>query len=128
MKPTKSDTASRQHGYWLGLSAMYSLALSVVVMTDGVWPWAMGAAFIVFVVVQGLYYRQIGREVQGKFATANPSVGIIAGIFGLGALLLHGSDAAFWAGPLLGLASFAALYVYLLRFGRFYRPEDEAPR
>ena len=128
MKPTKTDTVSRQRGYWLGLSAMYSLALSVVAMSDGFWPWVMGAAFIVFVVVQGLYYRQIGREVQGRFATANPSVGIIAGVFGLGAILLHGSEWALWAGPLLGLATFASLYAYLLRFGRFYGPEDEASR
>ncbi|MBT2513415.1 hypothetical protein J7E82_07650 [Arthrobacter sp. ISL-30] len=85
----------------------------------------MVASFILFAILQGLRYRQIGRDVQGKFATASPGVGIVGGVFGAAAILVHGTEVAMWAGPLLGLATFIGMYLYLHRFGRFYRDSAE---
>jgi hypothetical protein len=58
--------------YWLVLAAMYGLTLSVVAMADWPWPLYMGGAFILFAVLHGIRYRQVGRKVQGKLATASP--------------------------------------------------------
>lgn len=123
---TKIDTTIRN--YWLALAAMYGLTLSVVAMADWPWPLIMGAAFVLFAVLQGIRYRQIGRDIQGKLATASPGVGIVGGIFGAGALLIHGTPVALWSGPLLGVVTFVAMYLYLHRFGRFYREPSETAR
>ena len=56
--------------YWLALAAMYGLTLSVVAMADWPWPLFMGGAFILFAVLHSIRYRQMGRKVQGKLATA----------------------------------------------------------
>lgn len=111
--------------YWMALAAMFGLTLSVVAMADLPWSIIMGAAFILFAVLHGIRYRQVGRKVQGKLATANPSVGIVGGTFGAAAILIHGTAFAIWAGPLLGVVTFLAIYLYLLRFGRFYRGTSE---
>lgn len=104
---------------------MYGLTLSVVAMAEWPWPLIMGAAFILFGVLHGLRYRQVGRNVQGKLATASPGVGVAGGIFGAAAILIHGTPVAIWAGPLLGVVTFLAMYLYLHRFGRFYRGPSE---
>jgi hypothetical protein len=85
------------------------------------WPWPllMGGAFVLFAVMHGIRYRQVGRKVQGRLATANSSVGIIGGIFGAAAILIRGTAAAIWGGPVLGVLTFVAMYLYLRRFGRF---------
>lgn len=122
MSTTNNPTA---RGYWLPLSALFGVTISVVAMTDPPWSVIMVAAFLLFVVIQGIHYGQIGREVQGKLATASPGVGILAAVFGGAAVLIHGTPVAFWAGPVLGLATFAATYLYLQRFGRFYSRSSE---
>ncbi|MGW9415808.1 hypothetical protein [Arthrobacter cupressi] len=53
-------------------------------MTDPPWSVIMVAAFILFVVVQGIHNGQFRRESQGKLATASPGVGILRR-FGIGA-------------------------------------------
>jgi hypothetical protein len=111
--------------YWLALAAMYGLTVSVVAMADGPWPLVMVASFILFTILQGLAYRQIGRNVQGKLATASPGVGVVGGVFGAAAILIHGTAVAMWAGPLLGLVTFIGMYLYVRRFGRFYRDSSE---
>jgi hypothetical protein len=111
--------------YWLVLAAMYGLTLSVVAMTDWPWPLFMGAAFVLFAVLHSIRYRQLSRKIQGKLDTANPSVGVVGGVFGAAAILIHGTPIAIWAGPLLGIVTFLAMYLYLHRFGRFYRPTSE---
>lgn len=80
--------------YWFALAAMYGLTLSVVAMADGPWPLIMVASFILFAILQGLRYRQIGRDVQGKLATASPGVGIVGGVFRAAAILIHGTAVA----------------------------------
>lgn len=120
---TKVTTTVRN--YWLALAAMYGLTLSVVAMAEWPWPLIMGAAFILFGVLHGLRYRQVGRNVQGKLATASPGVGVVGGIFGAAAILIHGNPVAIWAGPLLGLVTFLGMYLYLHRFGRFYGGSSE---
>lgn len=110
-----------ERNYWLGLSAMYGLTLSVVAMAVWPWPLIMVAAFLLFAVLQAVHYRQLGRHIQGKLATASPGVAALGGTFGLGAILLQGAPFALWAGPLLGLVTFVGMYLYLHRFGRFHR-------
>jgi hypothetical protein len=119
----KVTTAVRN--YWLALAAMYGLTLSVVAMAHWPWPLIMGAAFILFGVLHGLRYRQVGRNVQGKLATASPGVGVVGGIFGAAAILISGTPLAIWAGPLLGVVTFLGMYLYLHRFGRFYGEPSE---
>jgi hypothetical protein len=72
---TKVTTTARN--YWLALAAMYGLTLSDVTMAEWPWPLIMGAAFILFGVLHGLRYRQVGRNVRGKLATASPGVGVV---------------------------------------------------
>jgi len=118
-------TTTTVRNYWLALAAMYGLTLSVVAMAEWPWPLIMGAAFILFGVLHGLRYRQVGRTVQGKLATASPGVGVVGGIFGAAAILIHGTPVALWAGPLLGLVTFLGMYLYLHRFGRFFGGNSE---
>jgi hypothetical protein len=116
---TASKSAARN--YWLALSALFGVTVSVVAMTDPPWSVAMVAAFVLFVVLQSIHYGQVGRNIQGKLATANPGVGILGAVFGGAAVLIHGSPIALWAGPALGLVTFLAMYLFLQRFGRFHR-------
>ncbi|UVJ39669.1 hypothetical protein [Arthrobacter sp. CJ23] len=120
---TKTTTIARN--YWLGLAAMYGLTLSVVAMAAPPWSLVMVASFVLFAVLQGIRYRQIARNIQGKLATASPGVGVVGGLFGVGAILIHGTAVAMWAGPLLGLVTFIAMYLYLQRFGRFHEDSSE---
>lgn len=121
----KTNIDTRVRNYWLLLAAMYGLTLSVVAMAEWPWPLIMGAAFILFAILQGIRYRQIGHNIQGKLATASPGVGIVGSVFGAGAVLIHGTSFAIWAGPILGLVTFVAMYLYLHRFGRFYQGPSE---
>ncbi|WP_314194747.1 hypothetical protein [uncultured Arthrobacter sp.] len=111
--------------YWLALAAMYGLTLSVVAMADWPWPLFMGGAFILFAILHSIRYRQVGQKVEGKLATASPGVGVVGGIFGAAAVLIHGTPVAIWAGPLLGVITFLGMYLYLHRYGRFYSQTSE---
>ncbi|MFE4194762.1 hypothetical protein ACFRJ9_02760 [Paenarthrobacter sp. NPDC056912] len=117
---TPGHEARSQH-YWLALAAMYGLTVSVVAMAAWPWPLIMVAAFLLFAFMQAAYYRQLGGKIQGRLATANPGVAALAGTFGFGAILLQGAPIALWAGPVLGLGTFVGMYLYLRKFGRFYR-------
>ncbi|MFF2298608.1 hypothetical protein ACX801_03155 [Arthrobacter bambusae] len=90
-------------------------------MTDPPWSLIMVAAFILFAVLQAIHYRQLGREIQGKLATANPGAGVVAAVFGGAAVLIHGTPIALWAGPVLGLVTFVGMYLFLHRYGRFHK-------
>ena len=111
--------------YWLALAAMYGLTLSVVAVAEMPWPLIMGSAFILFAVLHSIRYRQVGRKIQGKLATASPGVGVVGAVFGAAAVLIHGTPIAFWAGPLLGAVVFLGMYLYLQRFARFYSQTNE---
>ncbi|MCQ6269448.1 hypothetical protein M8J71_02945 [Pseudarthrobacter sp. R1] len=116
MTASKSTTRN----YWLALSSLFGVTVSVVAMTDPPWSVAMVAAFVLFVVLQSIHYRQVGRNIQGKLATANPGVGILGAVFGGAAVLIHGNPVALWAGPALGLVTFLGMFLFLQRFGRFH--------
>lgn len=111
--------------YWLGLAAMYGLTLGVVAVAEMPWPLMMGGAFILFAVLHSIRYRQLGRKIQGKLATASPGVGVVGAVFGAAAVIIHGTPIALWAGPLLGIISFLGMYLYLHRFGGFYSQTNE---
>ncbi|MEA5454048.1 hypothetical protein SPF06_04860 [Sinomonas sp. JGH33] len=113
-----SRTSPRQ--YWFGLSLVYGLSLSILALATPVWLFVFIPAAILFIVLQAVYYGQIGRNIQGRLATATPGVGVLATTGGAIAVLLRGSDAAYWAGPLLALAGFVAMFLFLSRFGRFH--------
>lgn len=61
---TTSKTIERN--YWLGLSALFAVTVSVVAMADPPWSVVMVAALVLFAVLQGIHYKQIGRHIQGK--------------------------------------------------------------
>ncbi|OAE00737.1 hypothetical protein [Arthrobacter sp. OY3WO11] len=112
--------------YWLALTATYGLTLCVVAMADWPWPLFMGGAFILVVVLHSVRYRQVGRKIHGRLATAGPGVGVLGSIFGAGALLVRGTPVAIWAGPLLGVIAFLGVFLYLQRFGRLYSQRSES--
>ncbi|GAB2732766.1 hypothetical protein GCM10027038_33980 [Arthrobacter bambusae] len=116
-----AGTDSTVRNYWLALSALFGVTVSVVSMTDPPWSLIMVAAFILFAVLQAIHYRQLGREIQGKLATANPGAGVVAAVFGGAAVLIHGTPIALWAGPVLGLVTFVGMYLFLHRYGRFHK-------
>lgn len=119
-----TTSKSTERNYWLALSALFGATVSVVAMTDPPWSVAMVLAFVLFVVLQSIHYRQIGHHVQGKLATANPGVGILGAVFGGAAVLIHGSPIALWAGPVLGLVTFVGMFLFLQRFGRFHHSHN----
>ena len=116
-----TGTDSSIRNYWLALSALFGATVSVVSLTDPSWSLIMVAAFILFAVLQAILYRQLGREIQRKLATANPGIGVVAAVFGCAAVLIHGTPVAFWAGPVLGLVTFVGIYLFLRRYGRFHK-------
>lgn len=111
--------------YWLTLAAMYGLTISVVAMAGWPWTFIMGGAFILFAVLHSIRYGQVGRVIQGTLATANPGVGIFAGIFSGAAILINGTSIAIWGGAVLGALTFLVMYLYLQRFGRFHQESRE---
>ncbi|GAA3404051.1 hypothetical protein [Pseudarthrobacter polychromogenes] len=120
------STNTTARNYWLALAATYGLTLSVVAMADWPWPLFMGGAFILFVVLLSLRYRQAGRKIQGRLGTAGPGVGFAGSILGAGALLVRGTPVAAWAGPLLGVIAFLGVFLYLQRFGRSHGQTSES--
>lgn len=120
-----ATTNSTARNYWLALTALFGVTVSVVAMADLPWSLIMVAAFLLFAVLQGVHYRQLGRDIQGRMATANPGVGILGAVFGGAAVLIHGTPIALWAGPVLGLVTFVGMYLFLTRFGRFHQGSPE---
>ncbi|WP_422936231.1 hypothetical protein [Sinomonas sp. P47F7] len=108
--------------YWAELAGAFALSLSVIATAPGlVWPISFLVAFVAFIVVHAIYYGQVGRHIQGRLVTATPGAGALAMLFGAGALLLRGSEIAYWAGPLLAVAGFVVMFLFLDRFGKFYQ-------
>ncbi|MCT9871987.1 hypothetical protein [Paenarthrobacter aurescens] len=107
------------NGYWLMLAGWYGLTIGLATMTPMPWLLVVGGIFIVFPLVVGLLYGQIGRKVQHKPGPDSPAIGIVATVFAVVATLLHGSSIVGWAGPVLGLATFIGMYLCLRRYGHF---------
>ncbi|WP_427117932.1 hypothetical protein [Pseudarthrobacter scleromae] len=120
----RTNACGRNH--WLALAATYGFTVSVVAMADWPWPLFVGGAFILIVVLRSVRYRQAVRKTQAGLAGPGPGAGAGAGagagvfgsLFGAGALLIRGTPAATWAGPLLGVIAFLGLFLYLQRFAR----------
>ncbi|MDQ4500706.1 hypothetical protein [Sinomonas sp. ASV322] len=114
--------------YWIELSAAFAVALDVSVVMPGL---ALMAAMLLGLVVatfiHAVYYGQIGRHIQGKFATATPGMGLTGMPFAAAALLLRGTEIAYWAGPLLAAAGFVVMFLFLDRFGKFYPTSSRDP-
>lgn len=115
MEPRKSPRA-----YWLGISLVYGVSLSVLALAPGLWPFVFVPGAILFLVLQAAYYGQIHWKIQSTFATAAPGLGALAMTGGAIAILLRGSDAMYWAGPLLSVVGFAIMFLFLNKFGRFH--------
>lgn len=113
-----TNAVGRNH--WLALAATYGLTLSIVAMADWPWPLFVGGALILVVVLHSVRFRQAGRKTQAGLAGpgAGAGAGVIGSLFGAGALLIRGTPAATWAGPLLGVIAFLGLFLYLQRFAR----------
>lgn len=74
------STLKTERNYWLGWSALIGVMASVAAMTDPPWSVAMLAGLVLVVLSQGIHYKQIGRHMQGKLATANPRVAVFGAV------------------------------------------------
>ena len=113
------------NSYWLTLAGCYGLCIGVATMTAMPWLLIVGGVFIVFPLIVGRYYGQIGRKVQYQLIPDSPAIVITATAFGIAATFLHGSSVVAWGGPLLGLATFIGTYLCLRRYGYFYQSATE---
>ncbi|MBP2268988.1 MULTISPECIES: hypothetical protein [Micrococcaceae] len=114
------------NSYWLTLAGCYGLTIGVATMTAMPWLLIVGGVFIVFPLIVGFFYGQIGRKVQYHLAPERPAIVITATAFAMVALFLRGSPIVAWAGPLLGLVTFIGTYLCLRRYGHFYRSAPES--
>ena len=105
------------------MSFAYGLSLNVMGFGQGIWLWVCLLVILGFVIIHAF---ATGQVVSGKerFSTATPGVGLLAMIGGGIAILLKGSDVAFWAIPLLSLAGFAGMFWFLSRYGKFHYPKQ----
>ena len=111
----------------MGLSAAYGSSTAVLTIAD--WPWTLltFAILLLFMVVQGLYYGQIGRGVLQEVDLRKGTTVAIPCLFPPLTLLVRGSDIAMWTGPILGLITFAVTYAVLKKHGYFYKPSRSEP-
>lgn len=115
------------NSYYLILAGCYGLTIGVATMTAMPWLLIVGGLFIVFPLIVGFFYGQIGRKVQYHLAPERPVIVIAATAFAVAATLLHGSPVADWASPLLAVATFVGMYVCLRRYGHFYGVAHHSP-
>ncbi|MFC8040685.1 hypothetical protein ACFUOZ_15140 [Paenarthrobacter sp. NPDC057355] len=118
-------TRNRRNNYWLTLAACYGLTIGVATTIAMPWLLIVGGVFIFFPLVVGYLFGQIGIGVRGNVMRDSPAITLPAAAFSLIAILLRDSPVAGWAGPLLGLASFAGMYLCLRRYGYFHAPEKK---
>jgi len=124
-EPTmNANSAMRIRSYWVGLAVSYGLALTVATVADWPWPLVVLGVFILFIVLQGLHYGQIGRKVHREPASDAPAISLLASAFTAAAILIHGTSIAIWAGPLLGGVTAVVMYLVLAKYGRFYSPSS----
>ena len=114
-KPSK-----KAKNYWMAVPAAYGGTLAVVVITEWPWPLIAGAAFLLLLILQR-FHGHARRKDWAEPGTDSATLGLLSSTFGAAAILIHGSVIAAWAGPLLGLITFAALYFWLARRGGVHR-------
>jgi hypothetical protein len=122
----KTAVTGTVRNYWLVLAGMLGLTVGVVATASWPWPVITGAALILVAVLYGSRHRQLSRDIRRRFAGADPGAGVIGSIFGAAAVLLRSTPAALWAGPLLGVAAFVGMSLYLTRYGSFSSKTGEA--
>ncbi|MFF1831785.1 hypothetical protein [Paenarthrobacter sp. NPDC058040] len=116
------------NNYWLGLSAACGVFMALSIMMDFPWLWLVFGAMMLFLVLQAMYYGQIGRGALQDVTPRKGSATAFMPFFFPLATLIRGSDAVVWAAPLLGIAGFAVSYACLRRDGYFYRPGHDRDR
>lgn len=127
MVPMTFVKANTPRRYWAELSLGFAVMVYVFAVMPGIlWTAVLLADLVAAAFVHALYYRQIGRHIQGRFATATPGMGFVGIPFFAAGLVLRGSPVAYWAGPILGLAGFTAMFLFLNRFGKFHTESPEA--
>ena len=114
-KPSK-----KAKNYWMAVSAAYGGTLAIVVITEWPWPLIAGAAFVLLLILQR-FHGHAGHQDRAEPGTESATLGLLSSTFGAAAILVHGSDIAVWAGPLLGLITFVALYFWLARQGSVHQ-------
>lgn len=113
----------RERRYWLGLSMAYGLGLIVLTLGEGAWMWFFIPFFVLFLYVHARRYGQSRYWLEGR--SISLWIAGLATLSGAGAVLLNSSNAAIWAGPVLGVIGFAAMFLVLNTFGRFDRRPTE---
>ena len=129
-----ANSTMRIRSYWLGLAISYGLALTAATVADWPWPLVVLGVFVLFIILQGLHYGQIGRKVHREPGSDAPAISLLASAFTAAAILIHGTSVAIWAGPLLGGVTAVVMYLVLAKHGRFYslpsvgtdRPSEQA--
>ena len=121
----KKSYGKSANGYWLILAGSYGLTISMAAMTPMPWLLLVAGIFIVFPVVVGAFYGQIGRKAERKLVSDSPAIVMATTAFAVAGILLRGSSIVVWAGPILGLVTFIGMYFCLRRYGRFHPPVQE---
>lgn len=121
----KKKHGKSANSYWLTLAGCYGLTIGAATMAAMPWLLIVGGVFIVFPLIVGFFYGQIGRKVQYHLAPEKPAIVITATAFAIVAMFLRGSPIVAWAGPLLGFATFVGTYLCLRRYGHFHRSAPE---
>lgn len=112
--------SNKAKNYWMAVAAPYGGTLAVVVITEWPWPLIAGAAFLLLLILQR-FHGHARRKDWAEPGTDSATLGLLSSTFGAAAILIHGSDIAVWAGPLLGLITFVALYFWFARRGGVHR-------
>ncbi|TVU64118.1 hypothetical protein FQP90_09030 [Paenarthrobacter nitroguajacolicus] len=123
----KRISRKNANSYWLILAGCYGLTIGIATMTAMPWLLIVGGVFIVFPLVVGFVYGQIGSKVQYQLVPERPMIVIAATAFAVVATLLHGSPVAVWAGPFLAVATFVGMYFCLRRYGHFHGIAQDSP-
>lgn len=111
--------------YWLVLSLVYGLSLSVIGLGQGVWLWVFPVAALVFITIHAYVNGQIVSGANCGFPTATPGVGLLAMVGGAAAILLRNSTITYWAVPVLSAIGFAAMFWFLTKHGTFYQHRSD---
>ena len=115
-----ANSTMRIRSYWLGLAVSYGLALAVATVADWPWPLVVLGVLILFIILQGRHYGQIGRKIHREPGSDAPAISLLASAFTAAAILIHGTSIAIWAGPLVGGVTAVVMYLVLAKYGRFY--------
>ncbi|BCW41943.1 hypothetical protein StoSoilB3_34780 [Arthrobacter sp. StoSoilB3] len=115
-------TRKRVDSYWFALAACFGVAIGAATTIAMPWLLIVGGVSIFLPLIVGFSYGQFGPGVRDSKVSGSPAITVAAMAFSLIAMLLRDSPVVAWAGPVLGVASFAGMYLCLRRYGHFYVP------